>query len=169
VSNSTPAPSSSFWGASPSRCGQPQRSCQPARRVHGETYAGDAKVQSAKSGTRQEERRKRGRARVRAIRARGSDQLKQDGRRLYNRQLELYGAIFANRVNRNPEARREARRKGGLARQAQRKIQKMEAAKKLDLRQRDSATQPVIALLTNGNVLPEQQASLAKPITAFLN
>src|SRR5579863_9534666 len=84
-----------------------------------------------------------GKARVKAIRARGSDQLRQDGLRLYRRQVEIYGAIFANKVNRNPEARREAKRKGGLARQAQRKIQKKEAAKKLEPYQRGFATEPV--------------------------
>jgi hypothetical protein len=110
-----------------------------------------------------------GRARVKAIRARGGDQLRQDGLRLYRRQIEIYGAIFANRVNRNPEARREARRKGGLARQAQRKAQKEEAAKKLEPRQRDSATKPVIAFLHNGTVVvwdsqPSLQTSLASPM-----
>jgi hypothetical protein len=95
-----------------------------------------------------------GRARVQAIRASGSDQLRQEGLRLHRRQIEIYGAIFANRVNRNPEARREARRKGGIARQAQRKAQKIEAAKKLEPRQRDSANKPVIAFLINGVVIP---------------
>lgn len=110
-----------------------------------------------------------GRARVKAIRARGSDRLRQDGLRLQRRQIEIYGAIFANRVNRNPEARREARRKGGLARQAQRKAQKDEAAKKLELRERDSATKPVTAILTNGVLLLDQKDSVIKPVTAFLN
>jgi hypothetical protein len=95
-----------------------------------------------------------GRARVKAILARGSDQLRQDGVRLHRRQIEIYGAIFANRVNRNPEARKEARRKGGLARQAQRRREKEQAAKKLDLRQRNSANKPVIAFLINGVVIP---------------
>ena len=110
-----------------------------------------------------------GRARVKAILARGSDQLRQDGLRLHRRQMEIYGATFANRVNRNPEARREARRKRGLARQVQRKAQKEQAAKKLELRRSSSSTQPVTAILINGIVLLDQKGSVAKPVTAFLS
>jgi hypothetical protein len=124
-----------------------------------------AKVQSAKNRTRQEERRSGGRARVKAIRARGSDQLTQDGLRLHRRQIEIYGAIFANRVNRNPDARREAKRKGGLARQAQRKAQMVEAAKKLELRQGGSTIRPVTAFLTNGIVLLDQKGPVTQPVT----
>jgi hypothetical protein len=108
-----------------------------------------------------------GRARVKAILARGSDQLRQDGLRLHRRQIEIYGAIFANRVNRNPEARREARRRGGLARQAQIRAQNEQAAKKLELHERDSANKPVIAFLTNGIPLSDQEGSI-HPVTAFL-
>jgi len=83
--------------------------------------------------------------------------------------MEIYGATFANRVNRNPEARREARRKRGLARQVQRKAQKEQAAKKLELRRSSSSTQPVTAILINGIVLLDQKGSVAKPVTAFLS
>jgi hypothetical protein len=55
-----------------------------------------------------------------------------------------------------------------VARQAQIKAQKEEAAKKLELRQRDSATEPVIAFLINGIVLLDQKGPVTKPVTAFL-